>query len=211
MSQFDSGFYEQMKNDLNSDVSRRLVANTLTSHQQEMLAMAKTTGEFSKDNRTKVGAVATHEKRIIGTGRNGFPAGFLDARLYGIMERKEKNSITVHAEANLIAYCARHGVTTKGAQLYVTYPPCNDCCKLIITAGFSEVYYLVDWETFNPSSEWLYRYKLGLAMLRSVGINVYEISPDGSLYSVGYYDPVSALIQNAKELRELDDRKESNG
>lgn len=183
-------------------IIRQPFASSANSHIREMFAIAKTTAEFSKDNRTKVGAVACFEKRIIGTGRNGFPAGFDDWVMYEKFSRQEKNSVTVHAEANLIAYCARHGVPTKGANIFITYPPCNECCKLIITAGFKSVYYLADWENMNPNSEWLYRYQLGLAMLKNSGISVFEVNPNYEVFSIAWYDNEFALFDSARKLQD---------
>jgi dCMP deaminase len=48
----------------------------------------------------------------------------------------------VHAEINIVAQAAFKGLATKGATLYVTHSPCNDCCKSILTAGIKEVVFL---------------------------------------------------------------------
>lgn len=50
-------------------------------------------------------------------------------------------STAVHAEAQLIAQAARHGVATEGAILYVTDFPCPPCAKLIAGAGVARLYY----------------------------------------------------------------------
>lgn len=68
------------------------------------------------------------------------------------------SQFTVHAEQNIITYCAKEGISTKGATLYVTTAPCRDCAKLIVQAGISEIFY-------NE------QYKLdGLEFLRECGI-----------------------------------------
>ena len=48
----------------------------------------------------------------------------------------------LHAEQNLIAYCARNGINTDQTTLYVTTSPCSDCSKLIVAAGIKEVCYI---------------------------------------------------------------------
>lgn len=48
---------------------------------------------------------------------------------------------TIHAEANAIAWAARHGVSTEGATLYCTHGPCLACAQLIASAGLTRVLY----------------------------------------------------------------------
>lgn len=50
--------------------------------------------------------------------------------------------ISVHAEANAIAYAARYGVSLDLCDLHTTYSPCLSCAKLIINAGIREVHCL---------------------------------------------------------------------
>jgi dCMP deaminase len=69
--------------------------------------------------------------------------------------------IAVHAEANAIAFAAKHGVATNGADLFTTLAPCLVCAQLIINAGIVHVTY--------ASS---YRYEDGLTLLMSAGIPV---------------------------------------
>lgn len=49
---------------------------------------------------------------------------------------------SIHAEALLIAKCARYGISTSDMHLFVTNSPCYTCAKVIISAGVSYVYYL---------------------------------------------------------------------
>lgn len=48
----------------------------------------------------------------------------------------------VHAEAAAIIEAARHGTPTKGATLYSTTFPCQECSRHIVAAGIKEVVYL---------------------------------------------------------------------
>jgi len=105
----------------------------------KFLNLAKSLAEWSKDPSTKVGAVAVKDRRIVGTGYNGFPHGISD--LPGrLKDRQEKLLRTVHAEANIVAHAARHGVVLAGATIYVwPFLPCSNCCTLLIQAGISRV------------------------------------------------------------------------
>src|SRR5262245_64855303 len=51
----------------------------------------------------------------------------------------------IHAEVNAVAFAARVGNSTEGGTLYVTISPCEQCSRLLISAGmvrgvFSQTY-----------------------------------------------------------------------
>ena len=48
----------------------------------------------------------------------------------------------VHAEMNCLGYALRNNTDITGAQLFLTTSPCLNCCKLILTSGIKEVYYM---------------------------------------------------------------------
>ena len=68
---------------------------------------------------------------------------------------------TVHAEANAVAFAARHGVSAAGATLYVTHAPCGGCAGLLVNAGVVAVRYGA-----------AYRSPTGVARLRDAGVDV---------------------------------------
>lgn len=109
------------------------------SWDHRFLDLAKNLAAWSKDPSTPVGAVAVRDRRILGTGYNGFPHGIAD--LPGrLTNRSEKLLRTVHAEANIIAHAARNGVALEGATVYVwPFLPCSNCCTLLIQAGIERV------------------------------------------------------------------------
>ena len=101
----------------------------------------------SIDPNTQVGCIITDARsRLVSSGYNSFPAGVDDSFWPTTKESIEvdpglfvnKYQIVQHAEANAIA--AANG-SLVGCDLYVTHHPCNDCAKLIATAGISRVYY----------------------------------------------------------------------
>lgn len=55
----------------------------------------------------------------------------------------------IHAEAQVIAAAARQGISTAGAQLYVTTFPCPVCAKLLAAAGISRLYYRAGYSTLD--------------------------------------------------------------
>src|SRR5207248_3049822 len=40
--------------------------------------------------------------------------------------------ISVHAESNAIAFAAKHGISTTGAELFTTMTVCLNCAKLVV-------------------------------------------------------------------------------
>lgn len=109
------------------------------------LKLAREVSKWSKDPRRKVGAVVAKNRRILSTGYNGYPSGFPDD-----VDRGDKNTLTVHAEANAIAGAK---TSLKGATIYVAgLHPCSQCASLIVQAGIKRVVY--DFEPGRTSS-WL--------------------------------------------------------
>jgi len=51
-----------------------------------------------------------------------------------------KDSV-IHAERNVIAYCAKHGIATEGCTMYITLSPCQGCAVLMAQAGIKTVIY----------------------------------------------------------------------
>lgn len=96
-----------------------------------------------------VGAVIVKNRQILATGYNGPPAGsphctdqgFCYENLSNCGESKVLPSRSIHAEANAIAYAAKHGVSVDGAVIYATKEPCLSCLKAIIAAGIRQVFY----------------------------------------------------------------------
>lgn len=104
-----------------------------TNHFYEMALLVSTR---SKDPSTRVGAlVVDEERRIVGSGYNGFPRGVDDdpAR-YG--DRPLKLAMVVHAEVNAILNAAK---SVRGCVLVSTRAPCSACSGVIIQSGISYV------------------------------------------------------------------------
>lgn len=91
--------------------------------------------------RRQVGAVIVREKRTIASGYNGSVAGDVHCDEAGCKIVEDHCIRTIHAESNAILQCARFGVSTEGASLYVTHFPCLQCSKQIIQAGIARVIY----------------------------------------------------------------------
>ena len=100
----------------------------------------------SKDPNTQVGCcIVGEDMTILSTGYNGFPKGCSDD-VYP-WERVGEHNCTkypfvVHAELNAILNAS--GKSLRGATVYTTLFPCNECAKAIIQSGVARVVYLSD-------------------------------------------------------------------
>ena len=100
----------------------------------------------SKDSNSQVGAcIVSPENKILSLGYNGMPIGCDDDAMPWEREGDPldtKYMYVCHAELNAILNSAHNNL--KGARVYVTLFPCNECAKAIIQSGVKEVYYLSD-------------------------------------------------------------------
>lgn len=123
------------------------------------MEMAHLVAKRSTCSRASVGAVIARGFRPLVTGYNGTPAG-TDHCSHNEND-DEPCWMSVHAEANAIAWAARHGIEVWGATLFVTHLPCIPCSQLIINAGIDQVYYTTP-----------YRDDRGRIMLLTAGVDV---------------------------------------
>jgi dCMP deaminase len=107
------------------------------------LKMAKTWSELSHCDRKKVGALIVKNGMIISDGYNGTPSGYDNCCEN---ENWETHWYTIHAEANAILKCARHGHSCDGSTLYQTHSPCKECSKLILQSGITRLVYIEDYK-----------------------------------------------------------------
>lgn len=129
---------------------------------------------YSTCSRLHVAAILVKDSRILSSGYNGVAKGALECNK--IFRKKEDGSYEVafpydsvkvrnityeqyrtchhefadrfeiHAEMNCLGFALRNHTDITGAQLFLTTSPCLNCCKLIITSGIREVYYLEEYD-----------------------------------------------------------------
>jgi dCMP deaminase len=116
------------------------------SWDQYFMAQSHLLALRSTCTRLTVGASIVRDKRIIAGGYNGSITGgdhCIDKGCYVIDNHCVR---TIHAEINALLQCAKFGVPTAEAEIYVTHFPCLQCCKAIIQAGIKTVYYAEDYK-----------------------------------------------------------------
>ncbi|CAH9054684.1 unnamed protein product [Cuscuta epithymum] len=142
------------------------------------MAIAFLSAERSKDPNRQVGACLVSQNGIIlGIGYNGFPRGCSDDKLPWAKKSKTGNPLETkypyvcHAEVNAILNT--NHASAAGQRLYVTMFPCNECAKIIIQSGVSEVVYFVEKRLESCDTTYIASHKL----LSMAGINVRRHAP----------------------------------
>ncbi|MEW9500497.1 ComE operon protein 2 [Jeotgalibacillus marinus] len=118
----------------------RISWNQYFMAQSHLLALRSTC------TRLAVGAMIVRENRMMAGGYNGSIAGgthCIDDGCYVIDNHCVR---TIHAEMNALLQCAKFGVPTEGAEMFVTHFPCLPCSKAIIQSGIKKIYYATDYK-----------------------------------------------------------------
>lgn len=125
----------------------------------------------SKDPNTQVGACIVDKNNIIlSTGYNGFPIGCSDDEFpWSRTGDDTKYPYVVHAELNAILNSG--GKDLRGAKIYVSLFPCNECAKAIIQSGIREVIYISDKHAGDASTVASKR------LLKAAGVKCTRLKP----------------------------------
>jgi len=117
------------------------------SWDEYFMDLAFTVAERATCPRRHVGAVLVKNKKLMGTGYNGSPAGVADCYDRGcLIERYVEDGVehercirSIHAEVNLILFTDR--ADREGGTVYVTDEPCWNCAKMLANSGIVEIVY----------------------------------------------------------------------
>ena len=107
-----------------------------------MLTTAEVFGNLSYCTKKKVGAVIAKDGRILATGYNGTVSGISNDCEYMENGKLTTSPFVIHAEQNVLMFCAKNGIPTEDTTMYITLSPCSTCAKLIVQAGIKRVIYL---------------------------------------------------------------------
>jgi dCMP deaminase len=125
------------------------------------LERARLNATMSTCRRRHVGAVATRDRRSFADGFNGNLPGTLHCDEGGCAVCADNDRfhrgpghlahqcICVHAEQNIVSFCARHGIRLDEATVYCTTQPCGDCLKLLVSSGVTEIVYDEAYPSFD--------------------------------------------------------------
>lgn len=137
----------------------------LSKWDNRFLDLAHMVGQWSKEPRSKVGAVIVRPNNTIASmGYNGFPRGVKDSA-NRLVDRELKNKMAMHAEQNAILF-AREPLD--GYIIYVTpLLPCTQCAGVIIQSGIKRVVAL-SVGIHNP--EWAHLAVISAGMFNEAGV-----------------------------------------
>ncbi|MCK9472526.1 dCMP deaminase family protein [Sulfurimonas sp.] len=118
---------------------------------ENFINIAQEIASASKCVSKQVGAVIVKDGRILSTGYNGTPSGYINCcehweDKYTSNHHEWSKTYEIHAEMNAIIWAARKGIPVEGATIYVTLEPCSECSKNIIASGIARIVYLKPYE-----------------------------------------------------------------
>lgn len=133
---------------------------------------------LSKCTRLKVCCIIEKDGRIISTGVNGTPSGFINCeekfslkdRLkpdYSKRHHEFSDNYEIHAEMNAILEMGKNTSidSYRDLTLYCSTCPCPGCAKVIAQSGIRSVFYHEEYD----------RLPEGAAHLKEFGINVFKL------------------------------------
>lgn len=137
---------------------------------KRFLDLADHIAQWSKDPRTKVGAVIVDEKkRVVSVGYNGFPRGVED-NPERYEDRPTKHLFVAHAERNALDNAP---LMVDGCTMYVPLKPCVECAKSIIQKGITRVV------SYKPDREGTgFNWHITDIMFTEAGIEYVELDRD---------------------------------
>ncbi|MDN2452458.1 ComE operon protein 2 [Lactobacillus sp. UCMA15818] len=137
--------------------------------------------------RLSVGAILVRDKRVIAGGYNGSVSGDEHCIDHGCYLVDGHCVRTIHAEMNAVLQCAKFGVATEGAEVYVTDFPCLQCTKMLLQSGIKKIYFLRNYHNDE--------YALKLMKLKNVEVEQVKLD-------AAYLQKVAtdSLFENIKEI-----------
>lgn len=139
---------------------------------QYFMSQSQILSTRSTCTRLAVGATIVRDKRIIAGGYNGSVSGETHCIDEGCYMEDGHCVRTIHAEMNAILQCAKFGVSTDGAEIYVTHFPCLSCTKAIIQAGIKKIHYLYNYRNHEYSNK----------LLRQSGVEIHQVEMPADFY-----------------------------
>ncbi|MEG1504341.1 MAG: ComE operon protein 2 [Enterococcus sp.] len=140
---------------------------------QYFMAQAVLLSLRSTCTRLEVGATIVRDKRIIAGGYNGSVSGdvhCVDDSCYVVDGHCLR---TIHAEMNALLQCAKLGIATDQAEIYVTHFPCLACTKALLQAGIKKIHYLKDYHN-DPYA---------IELISQVGASVHQVHLESKYFT----------------------------
>jgi len=153
--------------------------------------------------RLMVGATIVRDKRIIAGGYNGSVSGGVHCVDEGCYVIDGHCVRTIHAEANALLQCAKFGVATENAEIYVTHFPCLQCSKQIIQSGIKAVYYANDYKNHPYAIELFENAGVKMEKVELTYVAVDTNFAEKRAYVDSLLQKMEVLMNDKEELKEL--------
>lgn len=148
---------------------------------QYFMAQAVLLSLRSTCTRLEVGATLVREKRIIAGGYNGSVSGDVHCIDEGCYVVDGHCLRTIHAEMNALLQCAKLGIPTDGAEIYVTHFPCLACTKALLQAGITKIHYLNNYRNDEYAMD----------LIEEVGASVHQVALEDKYFEKLHLGTVS--------------------
>lgn len=143
---------------------------SVDEYARRMQRLARQASGRSSDWWRQVGALAVKDDKIIAEEHNRhLPteySPYIDGDPRNNFSRGIETDLTtaLHAEAAIVAWAAREGVSLLDAELHVTTFPCPTCARLMAEAGFARCYFSGPYALLD-----------GENVLRQAGVELYFV------------------------------------
>ncbi len=134
---------------------------------KKMIALALEEGKKAKDWWRRIGVVVVKNGKILYQKHNEYVPSDQIANDEGDPRGNFKSgvhlesSLAFHAEAAVVAWAAKEGMSLKGADIYSENFPCPPCAKQLAYAGIRRLYYRTGYKVLD-----------GERILRSQGVEI---------------------------------------
>lgn len=149
------------------------VAITSSEAERLLAVSAQQLGAESSDWWRHVGALAVRDGSVLARAHNRHLPTDYTPYIDGDPRAEFRRGIradlgtALHAEAGVVAQCARVGLHLAGADIVASTFPCPACAKLIVAAGFRRCLYTEGYAMLD-----------GVSVMRSAGVQVIRVDTD---------------------------------
>ena len=180
------------------------------------LAVASLSAHRSKDPFEPTGAcIVDSNNRIVGIGYNGFPAGCSDDCLPWnattttsdgedeMTALRTQTPFMVHSEVNAVL----NKVTPdcRGARLYKKEFPCNECAKVIVQTGLSQVNYVNEPSLDNEAT------RASRILLQMAGVQLRRCKPSCECIELDFWKALNCTeLQEAPAIAKEEQKQDSS-
>ena len=137
---------------------------------RRFMGMAGDEAKKSKDWWLSVGALISRDGHVLLTGHNqaafdpDLPNILGDPRSAYARGENTEDSLALHAERDVVAQAAYHGISLKGTDAYVTHFPCVACAASLANAGVKRLYFMHGYSRLESAE-----------LLESKGVEIFRV------------------------------------